>query len=1286
MPRWSAMPIPYWINDRGSSQIANGSEFTAVRAAFQTWQNIPTADIRFDYKGTTPVRTAGRDGLNLISFSDDSTPLGSSTIAATFSYFKNDLGTVVFDESDIIFNTALDFSTSGEENKFDIHSVLTHEIGHLLGLDHSGLVSSVMVPFAASGQLDQRKLEYDDIAAIMEIYPRASAVPAVGEIRGTITSGTTNVFGAHVVAVDSDGTALVSTISQPDGSYVLRYLPPGTYRIYAEPLDLPVTEQHIGGGSNSYYHNLKTDFGTTYFGNVPTLSDARTTTVAAGGVATADIQVLSRSSTGLNLTRPGFSIRIPRSSRGTLMIGGSDIVSPLSFSGSNAGLIFGSPTFGDRLSSTAPTSASMSLSIDASTALGPKNVEATRGSTSTVVSGAIVITDPRPSNIAVAGSSGPIEGGTPVTITGANFVSGAQVTFAGLPASGVRVIDSGTIQATAPANSPGTVNVQVINPNGTWGTATRAFTYITVPPTILRASPLSGPPTTAVAIEGEHFDTRTQNIEVRFNGVPARVTSATANLIITVVPFGATSGPITVSVFGQGAIGPNFTVTAARPSANLATSAYNFVDASTSSGGTALSFSSQDDAVAFVNLPFDFSLFRDIYLAGSRISIATNGWLSLETVSSAEFQNASLPAQTVTRPGGSTGTVPPSLIAPFWDDLLLKSGSTVTYRTIGTAPNRRFVVEWSNVSILDEQGNDLNASLTFEAILFEGSNDIQFVYQTLTGTRSDGSSATIGAQDLKRTTAFQTGFNQAVVNSGFFIIYRFRDGSYGAVTPDVTPPTKPVVTDGGALTASRTELSASWTAEDPESGIREYQYAIGKTPGGSDVRPFTTTTQNSVVVSGLNLELNTTYYFAVRAINNAGLVSEAGVSDGIRVDPAFRPEIKIIPSAPNSTAEFSGIALLAPAAMSVVLKAMDANGVLISGAGVRNPTTVTLAAGQQYARLVPELFGIQSFDGWIEVEASGMGLGIYTATGSWDMKSMDGSVAAPASADFMLFHPGASAALVNPSTRTANVTITPVGAGSAQSFLIPARSRTVVPMTSVARVRSSEALAALERSTAAGKLAMNVPVAVLDGQTTLVFPHAVIGGGYVSLLTLANLLNTWQDVTITCGASSANLRLDPNSTTRVSIAELLQLSTATIRTGAVRVVSRGSIFGSSASLLGVLDIENQTGLVTMGARPARTEFAFPHVAHGNGLFTGLCFATGDRTTIITIEIYPPAGGTPKTATITMEPNQQLGRLISELVPAVTTQMGGYIRIRSDQPIWSWEIYGSSEIMASGPPL
>ena len=67
-------------------------------------------------------------------------------------------------------------------------------------------------------------------------------------------------------------------------------------RVFAEPLDLPVTIQNIGG---SFYRNTRTDFGTTYFGNVSTLTEARTVNVITDGTAAADIQMLLKNPTGL---------------------------------------------------------------------------------------------------------------------------------------------------------------------------------------------------------------------------------------------------------------------------------------------------------------------------------------------------------------------------------------------------------------------------------------------------------------------------------------------------------------------------------------------------------------------------------------------------------------------------------------------------------------------------------------------------------------------------------------------------------------------------------------------------------------------------------------------------------------------------------------------------------------------------------------------------------------------------------------------------------------------------
>src|SRR5262245_65820061 len=112
------MPIPFWINDRGSPQILNGSDFEAILASFRTWENIPSASIRFDYRGTTSAATVGRDGMNIVSFTDNSTPLGSSTIAATFSYYRVQGSEILSAKSDILFSPLLPYSTSCQAGTF----------------------------------------------------------------------------------------------------------------------------------------------------------------------------------------------------------------------------------------------------------------------------------------------------------------------------------------------------------------------------------------------------------------------------------------------------------------------------------------------------------------------------------------------------------------------------------------------------------------------------------------------------------------------------------------------------------------------------------------------------------------------------------------------------------------------------------------------------------------------------------------------------------------------------------------------------------------------------------------------------------------------------------------------------------------------------------------------------------------------------------------------------------------------------------------------------------------
>ena len=68
-----------------------------------------------------------------------------------------------------------------------------------------------------------------------------------------------------------------------------------------------------------------------------------------------------------------------------------------------------------------------------------------------------------------------------MTITGTNFQAGATVTFGGAAGTSVVVSGSGTtIGVTTPAHAAGTVDVNVVNPGGSGGTATLAYTYLSI--------------------------------------------------------------------------------------------------------------------------------------------------------------------------------------------------------------------------------------------------------------------------------------------------------------------------------------------------------------------------------------------------------------------------------------------------------------------------------------------------------------------------------------------------------------------------------------------------------------------------------------------------------------------------------------------------------------------------------------------------------------------------------------------------------------------------------------
>lgn len=109
------------------------------------------------------------------------------------------------------------------------------------------------------------------------------------------------------------------------------------------------------------------------------------------------------------------------------------------------------------------------------------------------------------------------------------------------------------------------------------------------------------------------------------------------------------------------------------------------------------------------------------------------------------------------------------------------------------------------------------------------------------------------------------------------------------VNIDWTKPLNVIVKDGVSTDidtiASTSTVSANWeTAIDTNSNITEYFYSIGTTQGQTNVLNWTSnSTSISATINSLSLSYNTTYYFNVKSLNEAGLYSDISSSDGFIV-------------------------------------------------------------------------------------------------------------------------------------------------------------------------------------------------------------------------------------------------------------------------------------------------------------------------------------------------------------------------------------------------------------------
>ena len=109
----------------------------------------------------------------------------SRMIAVTITTFVQCTGRIV--DADIEMNGAHFHFTTGDGPSCtkertpdcvdtDVRNTLVHEIGHMIGFDHSPLATSTMYAHAERGEIEKRDLDEDDRAGLCHVYPAGRRV------------------------------------------------------------------------------------------------------------------------------------------------------------------------------------------------------------------------------------------------------------------------------------------------------------------------------------------------------------------------------------------------------------------------------------------------------------------------------------------------------------------------------------------------------------------------------------------------------------------------------------------------------------------------------------------------------------------------------------------------------------------------------------------------------------------------------------------------------------------------------------------------------------------------------------------------------------------------------------------------------------------------------------------------------------------------------------------------------------------------------------------------------